>query len=134
MVGSGSLAQMFRLRRNPYIYLSGAFGAAWVLGAWSQPENSYLMFPALVAAAVPLSYRLIAAGPLPKGLAIGAAIAGILNVFLLAAMLAIAGKLAGPNLLPAGSNVLDSVVLAAGGSAAGGWLAMADFGRSSRGS
>ena len=122
---------MFRLRRNPYIYLSGVFGSVWVLIAWSQPENNYFMFPVLIAAAMPVSYRLIAGRALPKGLAIGASIAGLFNVFLLAAMLAIAGKLAGPSLLSADNNVIDSVVLAAGGAAIGAFLAMAESRRDS---
>ena len=110
---------MRRLRRNPYIYVSGAFGAIWVLMAWSQPENNYFMFPVLVAAALPLSYRLIAGRGLPIGIAVGAAIAGLLNVFLLAALLAIAGKLDGPTMLPVGGAVADAVLLGLMGSVAG---------------
>lgn len=110
---------MRRLGRNPYIYVSGAFGAIWVLIAWSRPENSYFMFPALVAASVPISYRLIAGRALPLGIAIGASIAGLLNVFLLSALLAIAGKLEGPTLLPAGGAVVDAIVLGVGGAIAG---------------
>jgi hypothetical protein len=117
---------MRRLRRNPYIYVSGAFGAIWVLMAWSRPENSYFMFPILVAAAVPVSYRLIAGRALPIGIAMGASIAGILNVFLLAAMLAIAGKLDGPTMLPVGGSVVDAVLLGLIGGAAGALIASID--------
>ena len=118
---------MFRLRRNPYIYVAGAFGAIWVLIAWSAPERSYFMFPVLVAAAVPVSYRLIAGRSLPIGIAIGASIAGLFNVVLLAAMLAIAGKLNGPTMLPAGGAVVDAIVLGVAGAIAGSVLASLNF-------
>ncbi len=114
---------MRRLRRNPYIYISGVLGAIWVLMAWSRPENNYFMFPILVAAAVPLSYRLIAGRALPIGIAMGAAIAGVFNVFLLAALLGIAGKLDGPTMLPAGGPVVDAIILGVIGGAAGTLLA-----------
>lgn len=118
---------MRRIGRNPYIYVSGAFGAIWVFIAWSNPDNSYLMFPPLIAASVPVSYRLIAGRALPLGIAIGAAIAGLLNVFLLAALLAIAGKLHGPTMLPAGGTVVDTLVLGAVGATAGIFLASANL-------
>ena len=120
---------MRRISRNPYIYVSGAFGAIWVLIAWSSPENSYFMFPPLIAASVPMSYRLIAGKALPIGIALGASIAGLLNVFLLAALLAIAGKLEGPTLLPAGGAVVDAIVLSILGAVAGAFLASVNIGR-----
>ncbi len=120
---------MRRIGRNPYIYVSGAFGAIWVFIAWSRPENSYVLFPLLVAASVPVSYRLIAGRALPIGIGLGAGIAGVLNVFLLAALLAIAGKLEGPRLLPAGGNVVDAVFLGALGALAGAFVASVNFRR-----
>ena len=111
------------------MYVSGAFGAIWVLMAWSRPENSFFLFPVLVAAAVPVSYRLIAGRGLPIGIALGAAIAGLLNVFLLAAMLAIAGKLNGPTLLPVGGSVVDAMMLGFLGAAGGAPLARVDLRR-----
>ncbi len=119
---------MFRFRRNPYVYVSGAFGAVWVLMAWNRPENSYYLFPVLVAAAVPVSYRLVAGRALPVSFAVGASIAGLFNVFLLAGMLAIAGKLDGPTLLPAGGAVVDSIVLGLAGAVVGGLLAVIEVG------
>ncbi len=107
--------------------MSGAFGAIWVFVAWSSPENSYFLFPLLVSASVPISYRLIAGRALPIGIGLGAGIAGLLNVFLLAALLAIAGKLNGPRLLPAGGVVVDAVVLGALGALAGAFLASFNF-------
>ncbi len=118
---------MFRFGRNPFVYVSGAFGAIWVLVAWSRPENSYFLFPILVAASVPVSYRLIAGRALPVGFSAGAAVAGLFNVFLLAGLLAIAGKLDGPTLLPGANNVVDAVVLGAIGAVAGGFLTAYDF-------
>ena len=114
---------MVRLRRNPYIYLSGAFGAIWVMMAWSWPENSYFMFPVLAAAAVPISYRLMAGHTLPLGISIGAAVAGLLNVILLSAILTIAGKLEGPTMLQAGGAMLDAILLGLMGAVAGTLLA-----------
>ncbi len=118
---------MLRLRRSPYIYLSGAFGAIWVMMAWSWPENSYFMFPVLAAAAVPVSHRLIAGRTLPLGTSIGAAVAGLLNVILLSAMLAIAGKLEGPTMLGAGGGVVDATLLGLMGAVVGTLLASIDF-------
>jgi hypothetical protein len=120
---------MRRLRRNPYIYVSGAFGAIWVFMAWSTPDNNYFMFPMLIAAAVPVSYRLIAGRALPVGIAMGASIAGILNVFLLTAMLAIAGKLEGPTMLPVGGVVVDAILLGLIGAALGTLLASVNLSR-----
>ena len=118
---------MRRLRSNPYIYVSGVFGAIWVLVAWSRPENSYFMFPILIAASVPASYRLIAGRALPIGMAVGASIAGLFNVFLLAAMLAIGGKLDGPTMLPAGGAVVDAIALGGVGAVAGAFLSSLNF-------
>ncbi len=120
---------MLKLRRSPYIYLSGAFGAIWVMMAWSWPENSYFMFPVLAAAAVPVSYRLIAGRTLPLGTSIGAAVAGLLNVILLSAMLTIAGKLEGPTMLPAGGAMVDAILLGLTGAVAGTLLASVNFDR-----
>ena len=120
---------MLRLGRNPYIYVSGAFGAIWVFAAWSRPENSYFMFPLLVAAAVPVSYRLIAHQALPISIAVGSAIAGLLNVFLLAALLAIGGKLEGPAILPLGGPVVEAIVFGFLGALVGIFLATVDFSR-----
>lgn len=120
---------MRRIGKNPYVYVSGAFGALWVLIAWGSPDRSFYLFPILVAASVPVSYRLIAGKALPVGIAVGAAIAGQLNVFLLSALLAIAGKLEGPRLLPAGGAVVDAIVLGSIGAAAGAMLAAYEFRR-----
>jgi hypothetical protein len=97
-------------RRNPYIYVSGAFGAFWVLMAWLNPENTYFMFPLLVAGAVPVSYRLALGRPLPTPVALGAAVAGLINVILLATLLALFGKLEGPTFLGAGGVVVETIV------------------------
>lgn len=120
---------MRRIGRNPYIYVSGAFGALWVLIAWSSPDRSFYLFPLLVAASVPLSYRLIAGRALPIGIAVGAGIAGQFNVFLLSALLAIAGKLEGPTILPAGGAVVDAIVLGLVGATVGSFLAAWEFRR-----
>jgi hypothetical protein len=120
---------MRRIGKNPYVYVSGAFGALWVLIAWGSPDRTFYLFPFLVAASVPVSYRLIAGRALPIGVAIGAGIAGQFNVFLLAGLLAIAGKLEGPTLLPAGGAVVDAIVLGIAGAAAGTLVAAWDFRR-----
>ena len=120
---------MLRLGRNPYIYVSGAFGAIWVFASWSRPGNSYFMFPLLVAAAVPVSYRLVARRALPMSIAVGSAIAGLLNVFLLAALLTIGGKLEGPAILPLGGLVVEAILLGLLGALAGIFLATVDFSR-----
>ena len=119
------MRRLLRVGRNPYVYVSGAFGAIWVLMAWAKPENSFFLFPVLVAAAVPVSYRLIAGRALPIGIALGASIAGLLNVFLLAAMLEITGKLDGPTFLPAGGHVVDAIGLGLFGAVGGTLLATA---------
>lgn len=85
------------------------------------------MFPMLIAAAVPLSYRLIAGRALPIGIAMGSAIAGLLNVFLLAVMLAIADKLDGPTLLSVGGSVVDAILFGLMGAVAGTLLANINF-------
>ena len=123
------MRRLLRVGRNPYVYVSGAFGAIWVLMAWAKPENSFFLFPVLVAAAVPVSYRLIAGRALPISIALGASIAGLLNVFLLAAMLAITGKLDGPTLLPAGGHVVDAIGLGLFGAVGGTLLATASIRR-----
>jgi hypothetical protein len=109
--------------------VSGAFGAIWVFAAWARPENSYFMFPFFVAAAVPVSYRLAARRALPVGIAVGSSIAGLFNVFLIAALLAIGGKLEGPTILPFGGSVVEAIVVGFLGALVGIFLATVDVSR-----
>jgi hypothetical protein len=104
--------------RNPYVYISGVFAAAWVLAAWLRPDADYVAFPVLVSGSFPISYRL-AMGPLSPPLAIGAAAAGAINTIVLALLLQVAGILGGPDLWPALGAVGQSTLLGVLGAAAG---------------
>jgi hypothetical protein len=103
---------MDRLRRTPFLAISAVFAAAWVFAAWLAPGANYFLFPVLVAGSMPVAYRLSLGRPLPGPLSAAAAVAGIVNALVLAAVLTIAGKLRGPTTLPAGGHVLDALLWA----------------------
>ena len=113
-----------RPERNPFVYLSGAFAAAWVVAAWLQPTSSFYLFPALIAGILPLSYRINGSRPLGPGAAMGAAVAGIINVVIVAVLLSVAGKLDGPRLVDVGPPVVEAMALAIVGAAIGAGLSM----------
>jgi hypothetical protein len=106
-------------RRSPFMAISGIFGAAWVLAAWLRPDANFVLFPLLLAGSLPVIYRLTVGGAIPWQIATAAAIAGLVNVVLLAAFLSIAGKLQGPPVIPMGGPVLDAIVWGMVGAAAG---------------
>jgi hypothetical protein len=105
-------------RRNPYVYISGVFAAAWVLAAWSRPDADFVFFPILVAASFPVSYRL-ALGPVPAAIAAGAALGGIANVIVVSLFLALAGVLGPPILLPPFGAVGQATILGVAGAVLG---------------
>lgn len=105
-------------RRNPYVYISGVFAAAWALAAWFRPEADFIFFPILVGGSFPMSYRL-AVGPLPPGFAVGAGIAGLINVVVVALFLAIAGVLGPASLIPGLGPVGQATLLGAIGAGLG---------------
>ncbi len=108
--------------RNPYIYISGVFAAAWVIAAWLRPEADYVAFPFLVAASFPVSYRL-ALGPVAPTLAAAAAAGGAINVIVVALLLEVAGILGGPDVLPALGAVGQTTAIGIVGAVAGGAIA-----------
>jgi hypothetical protein len=106
------------MARNPYVYVSGVFAAAWAVAAWFRPEADFVVFPFLVAASFPLSYRL-AMGPPPAPLAAGAASAGVINVVVVSLFLALAGILAPAQLIPAFGAVGEATFIGALGGVIG---------------
>lgn len=94
--------------------MSGVFAGAWVFAALLRPEVDYVLFPVLVAASFPISYRL-ALGPLPTPLAGGAAIAGIINTIVVTLLLGVTGLLGDAELLPALGAVGQAMALGAAG-------------------
>ena len=108
-----------RRRRSPFIFISAIFGFAWVGAAWARPEVNYVLFPALIAGSLPVVYRLSMGRAVPTSFASAAGIAGIINAIVIAAFLAIAGKLQGPTVLPFGGHVLDAALWATIGAALG---------------
>ena len=116
--------------RNPFIYISGVFAGAWVAAAWFRPDADFVVFPVLVAASFPVSYRL-GMGPIPPALAAGAAIGGVANVVVVALFLALTGVLGPPILLPPLGAVGEATLLGVAGAAVG-YLASADRSRRNR--
>ena len=110
--------------RNPYVYISGAFAGVWIVMAWLKPESNFFLFPILIAAALPLSYRLSMRWPLTPPAAIGAGVAGLINVVLVSLLLAATGKLEGQTLLPFGGLVFEALVFGISGAATGAFVAM----------
>lgn len=94
------------------------FAAAWALAAWFRPEADFIFFPILVGGSFPLSYRL-AVGALPPAFAAGAAIAGTINVVVVALFLAIAGVLGPASLIPGLGSVGQTTLLGAVGAGLG---------------
>lgn len=109
-------------------YLSGIFAGVWVLIAFLNPENDYLLFPILIAGAVPVSYRISLRGPVDLPTAVGGAIAGLFTVALTVGLLTFAGKLQGPGALPFGSSLVDVLVLGSIGAAVGVLIAVVPIG------
>lgn len=103
--------------------ISAVFGIAWVFSAWARPEVNYVLFPILIAGSLPVVYRLTFGRAIPSQIATAAGIAGITNVVILAAFLAITDRLEGPTVLPFGGPVLDATVWAVIGAAFGIFLA-----------
>ena len=104
--------------RNPYVYISGVFAAAWVVTAWFRPDGDFVVFPVLVAGSFPIGYRL-GMGPVSIPLAAGAAAAGVINVVVVALFLEIAGILGGPQLLPSFGAVGQATALGVAGGIVG---------------
>ena len=115
--------------RNPYIYISGIFGAAWVYASWLSPDVDFVLFPILVAFSVPVAYRL-ADGPLTRPVAVGAAAAGAINTALIALVLNIFGGLGAAGVIPVLGPVGHAIVLGVAGAAAGAVVSL-DWRRSS---
>ncbi len=105
-------------RRNPYIYISGIFAAAWVTANYFRPDSDFVLFPVLIAFSVPVAYRL-AGGPLPRPVATGAGAAGAINTAVIALVLNLFGGLGSARLLPALGPVGQAIVLGLGGAALG---------------
>ena len=112
-----STMRVVRLR-NPYIYISGIFGAAWVYASWVSPGVDFVLFPIFVAFSVPVAYRL-ADAPLPLPLAAGAAVAGAINTTVIALVLNTFGGLDTAEMIPALGPVGQAIVLGLGGAIAG---------------
>lgn len=105
-------------RRNPYIYISGIFAAAWVYATWVSPEADFVLFPILIAFSVPVSYRL-GGSPLALPVATGAGAAGAINTAVIALVLNLFGGLAEANMIPALGPVGQAIVLGLGGAVLG---------------
>ncbi len=103
--------------------ISAIFGIAWVFAAWARPEVNYVLFPVLIAGSLPVVYRLTFGHAIPSQIAAAAGIAGITNVIILAAFLAITERLEGPTVLPFGGPVLDASLWAVIGAGVGVFLA-----------
>jgi hypothetical protein len=99
--------------------ISAVFGIAWLFAAWARPEVNYVLFPVLIAGSLPVVYRLTFGRAIQTPMASAAGIAGITNVVILAAFLAITDRLEGPTVLPFGGPVLDASLWAIIGAAIG---------------
>jgi hypothetical protein len=108
-----------RSRRSPYMAISVVFGVAWIVAAWARPEVNYVLFPLLIAGSLPVIYRLTLGRAVPTQFATAAAIAGIINAVVIAAFLAISGRLQGPTVMAVGGHVVDAAVWATIGAAFG---------------
>lgn len=105
-------------QRNPYIYISGIFAAAWVYATWVSPEVDFVLFPVLISFSVPVSYRL-AGGPLPMVVATGAGAAGAINAAVIALVLNAFGGLQAAEMIPALGPVGQAIALGLGGAVLG---------------
>ena len=106
-------------RHNPLLYLSGTLSAVWVFVAFLNPDNNYVLFPFLIAGAVPVSYRLAWGGPVERPVAIAGALAGVATVALVSLLLGLSGKRHGPPILPVGGQGVGALLLAILGAAVG---------------
>jgi hypothetical protein len=115
---------MAQRSHNPFIYLSGLIAAGWAFAAWVRPGSNFILFPILIAAMLPLSYRLNRSRALSSGAALGAATAGFINVAVVAVLLGISGKLDGPPLVDGVGPIIEAMALGLLGGAAGAGLSM----------
>jgi len=93
-----------------------ALAALWAVLAWNSPSTTYHLAPLLVAGVTPAAL-LLSDGPLETVLGAGAIGASLALVT--TAGLGMAERLIGPSLLPSGGAVLEAMVFAALGAAAG---------------
>lgn len=116
-VAVGTMRAVRRIR-NPYIFMSGIFSAAWVYASWAWPENDFVLFPFLIALSVPVAYRL-SDGPLPVPVATAAGAAGAINAVVVALILNIFGGLGQAQMMPALGPVGQAIVIGIGGATVG---------------
>jgi len=106
--------------KQPF-WQAGMYGlvlaAVWVLVAWLQDTTLHFA-PLLVAAVVPLGMAL-AEKPPPYSRRLAGAAAGASLALAATAVLALAGHLDGPSLLPAGGAVAEAVAFSLAGAAIG---------------
>jgi hypothetical protein len=95
-----------------------------VIAAWLRPESNFFLFPVLIAGVLPVSYRIHGSRSLSPGAALGAGTAGIINAVIVAVLLTLAGKLAGPRLVDVGGPMVEATLLALAGGLAGAGVAM----------
>jgi glutaredoxin-like protein len=95
----------------------------WGLLAVRTPTTTYHLAPLLVAGAAPMAGRWRLRAPVRSRVALAWAVLGLLVALAAAAVLALRGLLAGPDITGGNAAVAETVLLAVLGAALGWWLA-----------
>jgi hypothetical protein len=106
-------------QKNYLTYASGILAVSWAALAWFNPENTYHLFPLVIAGALPVSYRAGGRPPLSWPAGLGAAVGGLINVALITILLTVRDKLEGPSLLSFGDAAVEAIIFAMVGGLAG---------------
>ncbi len=109
--------------RNPFVYLSGSIAAVWAVVGWLNPESNYFLFPFIVAAVMPIAYRLHGGPRLSWPAGLGAGVAGLINVAIVALLLRIGRRLDGVPLVDGMSLLLEALLLGVIGALLGATIA-----------
>jgi len=95
-----------------------ALAALWAVLAWNSPSTTYHLAPLLVAGVIPAAL-LLGDERSPAEIVLTAGGIGAALALVTTAGLGLAERLIGPSLLPASGAVMEAVVFAALGAAAG---------------
>lgn len=109
-------------RWQPVVAALG-FALLWVLLAARTPTTTYHFAPLLVAAAAPVTCRLLTRLPVPPRLATALAVTSLAIASATTGALTWQGLLAGPDLTGGDAPVMESVLLTVVGTALGWWRA-----------
>lgn len=95
------------------------FAALWAVLALRSPTVTYHLAPLLVAAAWPLTHRLVLGEPARARVAAGTALAGLVLALATTGLLVAANALAGPDLAGGGNAFAETLVAVGVGAAVG---------------